>query len=98
MINQAQTATRFQLEAEMDGPMKGPRKRPTGTRPRGYAWTPGSGPDGETCGSCANIYRRHMGGTYPKCLLMKAHWTRGKSTDIKVRSPACREWKKREPA
>lgn len=96
MTNPTQPAASFQLEAKRDGQSKRHRSRLTGTRPRGYAWAPGSGQTGETCGTCANIYRKHMGGTFPKCLLMRAHWTRGKSTDIKVRSPACREWKKKE--
>lgn len=57
----------------------------------GYASAPGSGPQGETCKSCAN-YRRVKSGTraYPKCVLVK--WTHGPGTDIKASSPACSRW------
>jgi hypothetical protein len=61
-------------------------------RPRGgYAAAPGSGPEGKTCGDCTH-YRSVDGGSrsYPKCDLMRAHWTRGPGSDIKAGSPACR--------
>ena len=90
------TADRFALEAEMDGPMKGPRKHgKRGPRQNGYAWRPGTGPTGETCGSCCQLYRKRLSKTYPKCLLMRAHWTGGKGSDVKIKSPACRNWEKR---
>jgi hypothetical protein len=91
-----QAAARFQLEAETDGPPKRGRKRNTDTKPRGYAWAPGTGPAGETCGSCAHLTRRHVSRDYPKCALMRAQWTKGKGTDVKTRSPACREWAKKQ--
>jgi hypothetical protein len=71
---------------------KSPRKP---TKPNGYAWTPGTGPAGETCGSC-----EHKGSTgstarvYWKCRLMRHHWTGGPGTDIRMRSPACKHWEK----
>lgn len=68
------------------------RKSP---EPKGYAAQPGTGPAGETCGSCAHLYRNRMAKTYLKCALMKAHWTGGGATDVKARAPACRRW---EPA
>lgn len=99
MSNAAQIADRFQLEAEMDGPMKGPRKHgKRGPRQAGYASLPRSGPAGETCGSCCHLYRKHLSKTYPKCLLMRAHWTGGKGSDVKVKSPACRHWEKQSAA
>lgn len=52
----------------------------------------GSGPEGETCGSCANLYRKHMSKTYLKCGLCKAHWTGGGGTDVKARDAACSKW------
>ena len=67
------------------------------TQPKGYAATPGSGPEGETCRSCA--HKRNPGGTagtYWKCKLMEANWTGGPGSDIRMRSPACRFWEKRE--
>lgn len=56
---------------------------------RGYAALPGTGPEGETCESCAHIARFRR---YRKCKLMERRWTGGPGTDIKARSPACRNW------
>ena len=61
---------------------------------KGYAGTPGSGPSGETCGSCKHIYRKNMGKVYVKCDLMRQYWTRGYGTDIRVRALACEKWEK----
>jgi hypothetical protein len=75
-------------------PAKGPG--PKGGKyyvePRGYAAIPGTGPAGETCGSCAHMVRRRLGGVYRKCGLMRAQWTGGAKTDIKATSPACSRW------
>lgn len=59
----------------------------------GYAAPPGTGPEGETCGSCVHAWPNTTGSrrTYWKCGLVRS--TRGPGTDIRVRSPACREWK-----
>ena len=57
-----------------------------------HAAEPGTGPAGETCGSCANLYRRQFAKTYLKCALTKAAWTRSGSTDVKARDPACAKW------
>jgi hypothetical protein len=65
------------------------RKTPT---PKGYPARPGTGPSGETCGSCNNLYRKRMSKTYPKCLLLKHCWTGGAGSDVRVRSPACSFW------
>ncbi len=62
------------------------------TMPKGYAAPPGTGPAGETCGSCRHLYRNRMSKTYLKCELMKAHWTGGAATDIRASSPACKRW------
>lgn len=59
---------------------------------KGYASPPGTGPKGETCGSCVNHVVKQMAGTYHKCWLMHKHWTGGSGTDILVRSPACGHW------
>ena len=61
---------------------------------RGYAWQPGTGPQGETCGTCKHLFRNRMGKTYLKCSLMEAKWTGGAGTDILARSPACKLWEK----
>lgn len=58
--------------------------------PRGYAWQPGTGPEGETCGSCKHHVRRHFAKVYHKCDLVS--WTNGRATDILTKSPACKKW------
>jgi hypothetical protein len=71
------------------------RRKPT--EPKGYASLPGAGPQGETCKTCR--HKRDLGSTartYWKCELMRAHWTGGPGTDIRMRSPACRRWEKAE--
>lgn len=60
--------------------------------PRGYAAIPGTGPSGETCGSCQHIIRKRLGNAYRKCALMRSMWTGGAKTDIKAKSPACSRW------
>ena len=74
-------------------PYKGKRKP---TVANGYAALPGTGPDGETCGTCAHHVIRVFSKNYHKCLLMKGKWTGGTGTDIRVRSPACSKWEKDE--
>lgn len=79
------------------GRITGPRRRPAGrktTVPNGYAAAPGTGPAGETCGTCRHIERVRCSRSYPKCGLMRAVWTGGAGTDVRVRSPACRMWEK----
>lgn len=63
---------------------------------RGYADRPGTGPTGETCGSCTHHVIKSMGKRYHKCLLTRPCWTGGKATDILVRAPACSKWTKIE--
>lgn len=58
--------------------------------PRGYYQPPGTGPEGETCGSCKHIARGRGG--WAKCELSRGRWTHSRGTDIRVRSPACRKW------
>lgn len=65
-----------------------------GTQPQGYAAMPGSGPEGETCGSCKHLCRKRMAKTYLKCGLMRRHWTGGTATDVRAKAPACRNWEK----
>ncbi len=58
---------------------------------KGFAAMPGTGPDGETCGSCAHCYfvQPNVKRFY-KCRLTKL--THGAASDIKKRSPACARW------
>lgn len=60
--------------------------------PRGGADRPGTGPTGETCGSCRFIVGMGRGGKFHKCELTRACWTHGPRTDIRVRWPACSKW------
>jgi hypothetical protein len=63
-----------------------------GTTPKGYAALPGSGPAGETCGSCENLVRRRMARTYLKCGLRERGWTGGTASDVRAGAPACSRW------
>jgi len=58
-------------------------------QPRGYYQPPGTGPAGETCGTCKHIAR---GRRWAKCALSRGKWTSSRGTDILVKSPACRKW------
>lgn len=57
-----------------------------------HAAPPGSGPDGETCGSCANLVRKRMSKVYLKCGLVEKLWTSGAGTDVRAKDPACSKW------
>lgn len=59
----------------------------------GYAMRPGTGPPGERCGTCQHDVRL---GKYHKCVLCKPNWTHGPGSDIKMKSPACAKWEKKE--
>jgi len=60
---------------------------------KAYPAQPGTGPEGETCGSCEHHHVRVFANRYHKCILMRDHWTAGDASDIRVRSPACLEWR-----
>lgn len=70
------------------------RRKQSAQQPKGYAALPGTGPAGETCKTCKNLIRRQFSKTYLKCGLMRAHWTGGKGSDIRAKTPACRNWEK----
>lgn len=58
---------------------------------RGYAAPPGSGPEGESCRTCARAYSiDYHDKRYWKCALVKQ--THGLGTDIRLKSPACSRW------
>jgi hypothetical protein len=59
---------------------------------RGHAARPGTGPEGETCGTCKHLVRRQMAKTYMKCGLTMAKWTGGAGSDIRHKDPACSKW------
>ena len=65
------------LQALMDAPLRGTKKKRKPTLPRGHAWKPGTGPAGETCWTCQHIVRRHLAKTYLKCGKNEKAWTGG---------------------
>ena len=60
--------------------------------PRGHAAPIGTGPTGESCGTCARLWRGAGAQAYLKCALMREIWTRGGATDVRARDAACRRW------
>jgi hypothetical protein len=72
------------------------RKHGRPTEAAGYAAAPGTGPEGETCKTCKHIHANQMAKTYYKCALMRHKWTGGPKTDIRVKSPACVRWERKE--
>jgi hypothetical protein len=66
--------------------------------PRGYAKPPGSGPVGETCGSCQHKCRvgTRSGKTFLKCALLQAYRSSGTGTDIRAGAAACSMWQRAE--
>ena len=75
-------------EMQIQGPQRGKHY----VQPRGYVDQPGSGPEGETCGTCRHCERFKQSKSWIKCGLNRARWTGGRATDILARSPACRQW------
>lgn len=71
-----------------DQPMK-PAKSKRG-QPKGNAAPIGSGPTGQTCGSCKHSYCVEYAKRYHKCRLVKA--TGGPGTDIRLKWAACSRW------
>lgn len=64
---------------------------------KGHWMRPGTGPAGETCGTCQHYISVSGGaGTYPKCLRTRAAWTHGPGSDIRKKDPACGGWQKKE--
>ncbi|NVJ90855.1 MAG: hypothetical protein HWE34_04315 [Methylocystaceae bacterium] len=59
---------------------------------KGYAWHPGTGPDGETCKTCRYPVDCGCNRTFYKCEMNKARWTNSRRTDILLKAPACRHW------
>lgn len=81
------------LFGQPDPPARSPRHRPA----RGHAAPPGTGPEGETCGTCTHLVRTGRSRRcYPKCGLIRAAWTHGPKTDIRIRDKACRKWERAE--
>ena len=59
----------------------------------GHAAPPGTGPLGETCGTCAHICRRDIKSrSFYKCSIISSKWTHGKKTDILKTDESCAMW------
>ena len=93
----------YDLDALANGPMvrwsnrnpnvPTPRVVRKSAVPRGHAAAPGSGPAGETCKSCAHIFRnRDCAKVYIKCGLAKHKWTGGGGSDVRAGDAACSAW------
>lgn len=67
-------------------------KHPRRSKKHGHAAVPGTGPAGESCGSCNNMVRKEMSKTYLKCGLMAAYWTGGYGSEVRSHDRACRRW------
>jgi hypothetical protein len=84
------------IEALMNAPMTGKKKRKP-TPKRGHYFTPGTGPAGETCGTCKHLFRNRMAKIYLKCGLNRQNWTGGEGSDIRAKDAACKFWESTIP-
>lgn len=94
--------TREELEALMNGPMMGRVRdktrvrvgKSTPTQPNGHFARPGTGPEGETCKTCAHRVRNELrsGRVFQKCGKARERWTGGRGSDIRVTDAACVGW------
>ena len=76
-------------EPKKENPYKG--------RSRAHPYPPGSGPKGESCGTCARARcLPYHGKNYWKCWYMRHTWTHGLGTDIRLKDPACKLWKEKQ--
>lgn len=77
-----------------------PARKPTKNKrviARGYAYPPGTGPDGEKCGTCFHCFKKsYTSKPYYKCGLMQKIWGKTRKTDILFRSKACKFWEKKD--
>jgi len=71
----------------------GKKKKRKNTQANGYATTPGTGPEGETCKTCELCTKiEYHDKNYYKCGKVRNLWTHGTGSDIRLRSPACSQW------
>jgi len=85
-------------QTDLFGAPSAPKVMPRGEKPAGYAGQPGSGPAGQTCGTCAFCrYRLINERRYYKCQRMSAIWSRNSTTDIRAQSPACNRFEPGTP-
>ena len=69
------------------------------TKKRGHYAAPGTGPAGETCGTCKHIVGKQLSSKVVyKCGLARSIWTSGPGSDIRLKDAACGGWRAAEPA
>lgn len=86
----------FGNEIREPAPAAVERAKRKGTPANGYAGRPGSGPQGETCGTCRNLVRKVLSKNYYKCGLVRQFWTGGRGSDVLVKAEACSRWERWE--
>lgn len=59
---------------------------------KAHADAPGTGPQGETCGSCGHLVERQFSRSYYKCVLQRQLWTGGLGTDVRLKDRSCSKW------
>jgi hypothetical protein len=64
-------------------------------RDRAHPYRPGSGPEGESCGSCAKLVIKRFSEDFFQCHVQRRYWLSEERTDIKATDRACLAW---EPA
>jgi hypothetical protein len=70
------------------------RRRRSGPLQKGHAAAPGTGPKGETCGTCRHPVRVQLSSKAVfKCGLARRYWTGGTATDIRCKDAACGFWR-----
>jgi hypothetical protein len=53
---------------------------------------PGTGPKGQTCGTCCHRRATGNAGRFWKCAVIQAAWTHGPGSDLRLKDPACSRW------
>ena len=67
---------------------------PRTTKAGGHYAAPGSGPAGQTCGTCRHAKRIDLSSkSIYKCELARQCWTGGRGSDIRLKDAACGGWR-----
>ena len=68
--------------------------KPQTAKKGGHYAAPGTGPEGESCGTCRYAVRRKLSSkSVYKCELARRCWTHGPGSDIRLKDPACGGWR-----
>src|SRR5690242_12154663 len=64
------------------------------TKKTGHYAKPGTGPVGETCGTCRHAVGKKLSSkSVYKCGLARSIWTSGPGSDIRLKDAACGGWR-----